>query len=128
MASQLKISAQIVTKIVPLLFALIFFALTIWLLLSDKTISATASFGFAVIVFILANLDRFESFKGFGVEAKTRDLRNAINDAESVLARLENMGKEVTELSDSVTSLRGEIDETRSLARRARALAFMGGH
>ncbi|NVD74558.1 hypothetical protein D0T25_30115 [Duganella sp. BJB488] len=70
-------------------------------------------------------MDRIESFKGFGLEAKTRDLREAIDDAESTLARLEKMSDEVTSLAEAVSTVHDQLDETRTLAKRAQAMAFM---
>lgn len=87
------------------LLAVAFFCLAMWLLIEDKTSSAATSAGFGTIILFLANLDRIESFKGFGLEAKTRDLREAITDAQSTLARLEEMKGDVASLNDAVNTL-----------------------
>jgi len=50
----------------------------------------------SALVFILAaTVDRFESLKGLGIEAKTRQLNQTLNEAEETLSRL----REVAELS-----------------------------
>lgn len=101
------------------------FCLAIWLLIADKTASAATSAGFGTIILFLANLDRIESFKGFGLEATTRDLREAITDAHNTLERIEEMKGGVATLNEAVNTLHAQLDETKTMAHRAKAMAFM---
>lgn len=61
---------------------------------SSPTITATSLTAGLVLLFA-ATIDRFESFKGLGIEAKTRQLDQKINQADDALRRL----REMTELT-----------------------------
>lgn len=63
---------------------------------SSPTIAATSLTAGLVLLFA-ATIDRFESFKGLGIEAKTRQLDQKINQADDALKRL----REMTELTGS---------------------------
>lgn len=80
------------------LFAVAFLLIGAWLAIIDKTASAATSAGFGMILLFLANLDRIEYFKGFGLEAKTRELDKKINEANHVLDEL----KRLSHLSGSI--------------------------
>lgn len=56
----------------------------------DATIAATSLTAGLVLLFA-ATIDRFESFKGLGVEAKTRQLDAKLNQADDALRRLREM-------------------------------------
>lgn len=102
-----------------------FFGVAIWLFVADKTTSGVASAGVGAIILFMANLDRIETFKGFGLEAKTRDLRQAIEDAESTMARLEAMAEQIKSQSDSIVAIQHLLDETKSMAERAHTFAVI---
>jgi Tfp pilus assembly protein PilO len=125
MKSSFKVIYGILSGLVLWAFAITFFGLATWLLIADKTASAATSAGFGTIILFLANLDRIESFKGFGLEAKTRDLRNAISEADSAMERLEEIRADVTSLSEVVDTMHSHLDETKTMAKRARAMAAM---
>jgi Tfp pilus assembly protein PilO len=125
MKNWMKIATPILSGLILWLLAVTFFCVAIWLLIADKTASAGTSAGFGTIILFLANLDRIESFKGFGLEAKTRDLREAITDAQSTLARLEEMKGNVASLNEAVATLRAQLDETNTMAERAEILAHL---
>lgn len=63
----------------------------------DAVISAT-SLTAGIVLLFAATIDRFESLKGLGVEAKTRQLDKKIFQAEEALQRL----RELTELTGTV--------------------------
>lgn len=58
------------------------------------TVAAT-SLTAGLVLLLAATIDRFESLKGLGVEAKTRQLDQKLNEADEALQRV----KEVTELA-----------------------------
>lgn len=60
------------------------------------TLAATSLTAGLVLLFA-ATIDRFESFKGLGIEAKTRQLDQKISQADDALKRL----REMTELTSS---------------------------
>lgn len=62
-----------------------------------------------VLLWLLANLDKLESFKGFGVEAKVARLRDATDEAKAVLTGLEEMKADIARLSR-------ELEEQRAAA------------
>ena len=99
--------------------------LAMWLFANDKTGSASASSGFGIVLLVFANLDRIESFKGFGMEAKTRELKKAIDDADSTLAKFEAMSAELRAQAESINVLQLHLDETNTIAVRARNIARM---
>lgn len=87
----------------------------------DATIAATSLTAGLVLLFA-ATIDRFESLKGLGIEAKTRQLDRKIEQADEALRRI----KEVTELTGSalidLNSKMGRWDSAPS-PRAAYALA-----
>lgn len=120
-----KLSGQALSKIVFSVTALVFFGVTLWLLVADKAASGSVAAGVGAIVLCLANLDRIESIKGFGMEAKTRDLRQAIEEAEGTIAKLEAMSVQLKAQADSIEAMQSQLDETKTTAQRAKAIAFM---
>lgn len=56
---------------------------------------AATSLAAGLVLLLAATVDRFESFKGLGIEAKTRQLDEKINQADEALKRL----REMTELT-----------------------------
>jgi len=63
----------------------------IWLVIKDKTASSTSCFAFGVILLLFANVERFEYFKGFGLEAKTRKLEQKLDEAEKLFSELKRL-------------------------------------
>jgi hypothetical protein len=121
----LRFSALNFSRLVFSGAALSFFGLAAWLLFGGKTGSGTAAAVVGAMVLCLANMDRIESIKGLGMEAKTRDLRQAIDDAQSTLAKLEAMSDQLKVQADSIEALQSKLDETNTMAQRAQALVFM---
>ncbi|EWS53015.1 MULTISPECIES: hypothetical protein [unclassified Methylibium] len=58
---------------------------------SDSPAVAATSLTAGLVLLFAATVDRFESFKGLGIEAKTRQLDEKINQADEALKRLRQM-------------------------------------
>jgi len=53
----------------------------------------------ALIFLLAATVDRFETLKGLGIEAKTRQLNQTLNEAEETLSRLREVAVLLAESS-----------------------------
>jgi hypothetical protein len=69
-----------------------------WFALKGQVANAATSLTAGLVLLFAATIDRFESLKGLGVEAKTRQLDQKIEQADEALRRL----KEVAELTSAV--------------------------
>jgi hypothetical protein len=76
---------------------------------SDKVAASATCFSVGLLLFLLANLDRIESFKGFGLEAKIRDLKLTMVEAERVIGELTKMRTEVKALAEELTAIETKI-------------------
>jgi regulator of replication initiation timing len=92
------------------------------LALSDKTASSATSSGFAIILLFIANIDRFASFKGFGVEAITRELDDKIAEAAQVKTRLEEVITKNSKLTEEVESLSVKLATISKMVEEAQKL------
>lgn len=132
-------------KYIGTAFGIVFFLFAAWLLANDKPVSSAAlGAGVGLVLLLFTNLERIESFKGLGIEAKTRELKESISDAERILGELEIVRGQVKTLADNLRKLQeseektkdglqqklteleqraGEIEET---ANRAQTYALMG--
>lgn len=113
------------SKVLPNIIAVVFYLVAIWLLLTDKTGGATASGTIATIALLIANLDRLESIKGFGIEAKTRNLRSAIDDAESTMTKLDLLVNQLKEQEANIEALQHQLAETKKVADWAHVMSIM---
>lgn len=68
-----------------------------WAAFSGVPTLAATSLTAGLVLLFAATIDRFESFKGLGIEAKTRQLDQKISQADEALKRL----REMTELTGS---------------------------
>lgn len=66
-----------------------------WAALHDGATIAVTSLTAGLVLLFAATIDRFESLKGLGVEAKTRQLDQKLSQAEDALQRL----RELTEIT-----------------------------
>lgn len=66
-----------------------------WCAVNDDVAIAATSLTAGLVLLFAATIDRFESVKGLGVEAKTRQLDEKIEQADDALRRL----KELTEIT-----------------------------
>lgn len=118
------------TGVTALLFlggsaTLIFGVASVW---RDHPTSAVTYLGAGMLMLLASMIDKFESIKGFGVEAKVRILDRKLEEANETLARVRTLGET---LSDTVLGLAiatGRWDSSLSqrelylLAERIRAL------
>lgn len=81
----------------------------------DNPAMAATCMGTGLVLLFAATIDRFESLKGLGMEAKTRKLDATINKAELALKQL----KELTEIAStaiiSLSSKTGRLDSAPSV-------------
>ncbi|WP_243287477.1 hypothetical protein [Geothrix terrae] len=113
------------------------FAMTNWILLAAGIVNilvgclfaikgeATKSTSFtaiALLLFLAATIDRFESLKGLGIEAKTKKLDKKIEQADEVLNQLKNLAEVTGASLVSITSKVGRWG-TGISTREAYALA-----
>jgi len=77
-----------------------------WAACHENTTIAATSLTAGLVLLLAGNIDRFESLKGLGMEAKTRKLDQKINEATDVLDRL----REVAELTgESLITLQSSV-------------------
>lgn len=69
-----------------------------WMAIQGDAAVSAASLTAGLVLLFAATIDRFESLKGLGIEAKTRQLDKKISQAEEALQRL----RELTELTGTV--------------------------
>jgi len=81
----------------PQVFGYLLIILGAYLCYQDKAASGSASFGAGILSWILGNLEKFESFKGLGIEAKMHSLQLATAEAEKVRGELADLSKELSE-------------------------------
>ncbi|HEX5687384.1 MAG TPA: hypothetical protein VFY73_25490 [Ideonella sp.] len=74
---------------------------TAYMVLGNATLGAAAVTA-GLVLLLASTVDRFETLKGLGIEAKTRELRKTIDEADAVVARMKRLA-EVT--GSSVISL-----------------------
>lgn len=67
------------------------YVIGVWLSITEKNAASLTCLGFGTILFLFANLDQIDYFKGFGLEAKTRRLEQQINKADELLAQLKKL-------------------------------------
>ena len=68
---------------------------------AESTLAATCLSAGLVLLFA-ATVDRFETLKGLGLEARTRALKEATSEAAVILADLQAMRSEVAELDGAL--------------------------
>lgn len=95
------------TRLLTLLTSIDLFILGAWLMYEDTTASASAAtvFTFSFLSLFMANLDSIKHFKGFGLEAKTRNLKQTIIEAEDTLKRLQDILNSLNSLSLEMSDL-----------------------
>jgi len=124
------------------------FAITNWILLLAGIVNifigcqfaikgeATKSTSFTAIALLLllaATIDRFESLKGLGIEAKTKKLDKKIEQADEVLSQLKNLAEVTGASLVSITSKVGRwgagisTREAYSLAQKVRRILLSIG-
>lgn len=56
-----------------------------------QAVTATTFFGTALILLFASTIDRFESLKGFGMEAKQRELNKTLSEVQEVLDEVQRL-------------------------------------
>lgn len=100
----------------------------------DRLAVASLVLTVAVVVILIANLERIEFFKGFGIEAKTRAIDDKIKEAEEVLHNVRNLtliaGTNLIELLnrtgrwDSHVGARRAYEATEEIKEQLRAVGL----
>jgi len=68
-------------------------AIGTWAAMHSNTAVAGVCLAAGLVLLLAGNIDRFESLKGLGMEAKTRKLERTISEATDVLTRLRELGE-----------------------------------
>jgi hypothetical protein len=76
-----------------------------------------------LVLLFAATIDRFESLKGLGVEAKTRQLTQKIEEADELIARIKNLAELSTSTLVDFSSKMGRWDSA-PVPREAHALVL----
>lgn len=103
-----------------------------WLAYVDRLGSATICFTVGILMLLVANLDRIESFKGLGIEAKTRELKETISEAEQTNAELVKTREELATLAETldtrIAELKQQMEDLEEKAEFAEAMAASFAH
>lgn len=91
-------------------------------LFGEKASLAGLALTAGLVLLFAATIDRFESFKGWGVEAKTRQLDAKIEQADLALKRIRELAETTGRALISINSRIGRLDKMPSV-REAGALA-----
>ncbi|WP_175773781.1 hypothetical protein [Burkholderia multivorans] len=90
-----------------------------YLLWRNQTTNASLAFTVGILLFLLSQFERFESVKGFGIEAKVRQLDSKIREADQINAALKSLTASLAQLAFEMMSrigrLRGPIGRKESL-------------
>ena len=73
------------------LFAIAAFGAGAWMLVVDRVAAGSAFFVFGALLFFLTNVDRFESFKAGGIEAKMREVKSKVAEAEVLSEQIKGL-------------------------------------
>ena len=90
-----------------------------YLLWHNQTANASLAFTVGILLLLLSQFERFESVKGFGIEAKVRKLDSKIREADQINAALKSLTATLAQLAFETMSrigrLRGPIERKESL-------------
>lgn len=90
-----------------------------YLLWQNQTANASLAFTIGILLLLFSQFERFESVKGFGIEAKVRQLDNKIREADQINATLKSLTASLAQLAFEMMSrigrLRGPIGRKESL-------------
>jgi len=109
-----------IRKVAPVLlwlFSIVYLSLGGWLAYQDRVSAATLCVAAAVLLLLLANLDKLEHFKGLGIEAKMRQLDQRINEADELLKHISNLSRAMGQLTFEMLSKVGRWSEPPSRAK-----------
>lgn len=101
---------------------------------ADRTAASGILFSAGILLCLVSNLSRFEFIKGLGVEAKTRELDQKINEAESLLEHIRSVSALMAKMSfhamarigrwDSVLPKDEVLSISEELVRQMRAVGL----
>lgn len=80
-----------------------------WAALNNSAATAATSLTAGLVLLFAATIDRFESLKGLGIEAKTKQLDNKIVQADEALRRLREMTEITCEALVDLNSKMGRL-------------------
>lgn len=90
-----------------------------YLLWHNQTANASLAFTVGMLLLLFSQFERFESVKGFGIEAKVHQLDNKIREADQINATLKSLTTTLAQLAFEMMSrigrLRGPIERKESL-------------
>lgn len=90
-----------------------------YLLWHNQTANASLAFTVGMLLLLFSQFERFESVKGFGIEAKVHQLDNKIREADQINATLKNLTTTLAQLAFEMMSrigrFRGPIERKESL-------------
>lgn len=93
-----------------------------WAAASSNTVLAVTCLASGLILLFAATIDRFESLKGMGIEAKTRQLDHKIDQADRALDSL----REMTELTcEALVQLQSKADRWDSAPTPDQLITFL---
>lgn len=78
----------------------------LWL---NQTANASLAFTVGFLLFLFSQFERFESFKGFGIEAKVLQLDNKIREADQINASLKKLTATFAQLTFEMMSRIGRM-------------------
>ncbi|MCA8929932.1 MAG: hypothetical protein KDC18_17870 [Alphaproteobacteria bacterium] len=103
MSEKISNIVEVTIKIGCTLLAGACILLSVWMVISEKTQTATLTFGFGVVLLFLALISRFKKFKGFGLEAELWE--NKQEEAEKIITLMRSqsliLSKQIIELMGS---------------------------
>lgn len=102
-----------------------FFITAILFFIFDKIPAGLSCLTLGLLLWLMANIWQLESFKGLGIEAKIRDLRDATDAADSTLIDLANLRQELSVLSDRLDNQ--SIDASKKIDEFDKKIAEMNG-
>ena len=95
-----------------------------WAAIHESTSIAATSLTAGLVLLFAATIDRFESLKGLGIEAKTRQLDTKLSEADEALRRL----REMTEITGAaLIRLNSKIGRWGSAPSPRESIAFADG-
>lgn len=110
------------------LFSIAYLSLGGWLAYLDKVSAATLCVAAAMLLLLIANLDKLEHFKGLGIEAKMRQLDQRISEADDWLKHMRNLSRAMGQLTFEILSKTGRWSGPPSRATSLEIAKTLRGH
>lgn len=81
-----------------------------YLALTNQTTNASLAFTVSILLLLLSQLERLESFKGFGIEAKVHKLDDKIREADKINSSLRALTATLSQLGFELMSRIGRLN------------------